>query len=111
MSVFRPAVRVAGPDGREWEVYAYRLTLPERSGRRGLRLVRRLLVDLPRAALAARRSQAWTIEAITWQPHRTSYTWTTTGEFRGHVLAQVEAGIARGEVPRPRHATFLGASG
>ncbi len=92
-------------------MYAYRLALPEPSGRRGLRTLRRLLVDLPLAALAARRSHAWTIEAITWQPHRTTYAWTTTGEFRGHVLAQVEAGLARGEVPRPGHATFLGSSG
>jgi hypothetical protein len=54
-------------------------------------------------------SDEWTIEAITWVPSRRSYTWTTTREFRDHVLAQVEGQLARGDVPRPRHATYHGA--
>jgi hypothetical protein len=62
--------------------------------------------------LRARGLDEWTIEAVTWQPRprRESYRWTTTGEFRGHVLAQVEGQLARGEVPTPRNATYLGAS-
>ncbi len=44
-------------------------------------------------------------------PHKTTYTWKTTGEYRGHVVAQVEAGLAYGEIPRPRHATFVGVEG
>jgi hypothetical protein len=71
----------------------------------------RALWDLPRATVGALRSDEWTIEAVTWVPSRTSYAWTTTREYRDHVLAQVEGQLARGEVPRPRHATYLGAQG
>lgn len=139
MSVFRPAVRVRGPDGREWEVYAFRVQLgPRRRSESeldpdlpepgaqlaaglldgalwllggALRLLALLFRELPVAGLRALRSDEWTIEAVTWAPRRTSYTWRTTGEFRGHVLAQVEGQLARGELPKPRHATYLGASG
>ena len=45
---------------------------------------------------------------MTWVPRRTSYTWKTTGEYRGNVIAQVEAGVAAGGIPRPRYATFVG---
>ena len=109
MSLFRPAGRATSPGGEEWELYAYRLRAPRR--RRGPWVVATVLWDLPRAALDALRSSEWTIEAVTWQPHRTSYTWRTTREFRGHVLAQIEGQLARGEAPTPRHATYLGASG
>jgi hypothetical protein len=74
---------------------------------RGLELV---FWEIPRAALRARGSDTWTIEAITFVPRRESYAWRTTSEFRGHVLAQVEGQLARGEIPRPRNATYLGAS-
>ena len=30
MSIFRPSARASAPDGSEWEVYAYRLQLPQR---------------------------------------------------------------------------------
>lgn len=137
--MFRPAVRVTAPDGREWELYAYRIVLPQPPlrdrddvvgsadlrlqvlagafdgalwlvGRVG-RLLALLVWHVPRAALRALGSDEWTIEAVTWQPHRTAYTWRTTREFRGHVLAQVEGQLARGETPTPRHATYLGLSG
>lgn len=110
MSVFRPAARVTGPDRRDWEIYAFRFRLPPRR-RRGVRGAASFLARLPSAAVRALRTDEWTVEAVTWQPHRTSYAWRTTGEFRGHVLAQVEGQLARGEVPAPRHATYLGASG
>jgi hypothetical protein len=109
VSVFRPAVRVAGPDRRQWELYAYRLRMPER--RRGVRLVATVAVDLPRALVRAVRSDEWTIEAVSWLPHRTSYRWRTSREFRGHVLAQVEGQLARGETPAPGRATFLDGTG
>jgi hypothetical protein len=114
MSLFRPARRVTDRDGRDWEIYAYRLELPprvERSGvlRRIAGALARAFVEIPRAALAARGSDEWTIEAVTWVPRRTSYTWKTTSEYRGNVLAQVEAGVAAGEIPRPRYATYVGA--
>ena len=137
MGVFRPAARITDPSGRAWEIYATRVQLPDRpeldpgfydgdqppsaahatlavvDGIVWLlllapRLLFRLLVDLPAALLRAGRSDTWTIEAIAWMPSKTTYTWRTTTEYRGHVLAQVEGQLARGETPRPRHAEFLG---
>jgi len=132
VSVFRPTRRATSPDGREWEIYAFRLRLPERGPQPdaplehrddaaqvlggvlwllggGLRLLRRLLLDLPPAAVRALRSDELTVEAISWAPYRQSYAWSTTREYRGQVLAQVEGGLARGDVPRPRNAIYLGA--
>jgi hypothetical protein len=134
--MFRPYARVTDPHGREWEIYASKLTMPRRGspdptpaglglppGRGELitapidgivyllafipRLLLRLFVDLPVALMRAARSDTWTIEAISWAPFRASYTWTTTSEYRGQVLAQVEGGLARGETPRPRNAQFV----
>jgi hypothetical protein len=134
--MFRPSARVTDPHGREWEIYASKLALPRRGapdptpaglslppGRSGaitapidgivylLSLIPRLLllvlVDLPVALVRALRSDTWTIEAISWAPFRASYTWTTTLEHRGQVLAQVEGGLARGDTPRPRNAQFV----
>jgi hypothetical protein len=134
--MFRPSARVTDPHGREWEIYASKLVMPHRGapdptpagldfppGRGALisapidgivyllsfipRLLMRLFVDLPIAAIRALRSDTWTIDAISWAPFRTSYTWTTTQEHRGQVLAQVEGGLARGETPRPRNAQFV----
>ena len=130
MSVFRPSARVSDPHGRAWEIYAFRILLPERSAgdspleyqidlfsqviggifwlvRGAFVLLVRLLVDLPVAAVRASRSDEWTIEAVSWAPFRRRYTWKTTREHRGQVLAQVEGGIARGEVPMPRNAQFV----
>jgi hypothetical protein len=108
VSVFRPARRVTAPDGREWEIYAFRIELPQRRSH-GLRsLARVLLREWPRAALRALRSDGWTIEARTWDPYHARYRWRTTRELRGQVLAQVEGQLARGETPSPRNATYLG---
>ena len=117
------------PNGRGWEIYAFRISLPERSAGDSpleyhgvvmqtvggiLWLVRgagvllvRMLVDLPIAAMRATRSDEWTIEAVSWAPSRHRYTWKTTREHRGQVLAQVEGGIARGEIPKPRNGHLL----
>jgi hypothetical protein len=134
--MFRPSARVTDPHGREWEIYASKLALPRRDApdptpvglsvpnpRADLitapldgiayllsfipRLLLRLFVDLPVAVVRALRSDSWTIEAISWAPFRASYTWRTTLEHRGQVLAQVEGGLARGETPRPRNAQFV----
>jgi hypothetical protein len=134
--MFRPSARVTDPHGREWEIYASKVALPRRGapdptpagldfppGRGDViaapidgivyllsfipRLLLRLFVDLPVAIVRALRSDTWTIEAISWAPFRASYTWTTTLEHRGQVLAQVEGGLARGETPRPRNAQFV----
>jgi hypothetical protein len=117
------------PNGRGWEIYAFRISLPERSAGdspleyhgvamqmvggimwlvrgAGVLLVR-MLVDLPIAAMRATRSDEWTIEAVSWAPSRHRYTWKTTREHRGQVLAQVEGGIARGEIPKPRNGHLL----
>jgi hypothetical protein len=150
VSVFRPAARVTAPDGCTWELYAYKLKLPDRGktydpglapddpvgltlynatvaegeALLGLfdgvlwvlglipRLLVRVLWDVPRAGLRARHSDEWTIEAVAWLPHETRYTWTTTGEFRRNVLAQLEGQLARGEQPpRLTRATYIGATG
>lgn len=135
MSSFRPAVRIASPDGRRWEIYAYKLQLPARhlpdpapvSSFPGYqaevasdlldgiiyivgfipRLLIRLFVDLPVAAVRASRSDEWTIEAVSWAPYPLHYKWSTTSELRGQVLASVEGALAHGDTPRPRNAQQL----
>jgi len=137
MSVFRPAARVTSPDGRTWEIYAYKLEVGDRAewdtdlvdsdvGYQPaaaelwivnavawlVMLVPRLLVrlvDVTVAAARAMRSDEWTVEAITFLPQRQSYRWQTTSEYRGQVLAQVEGSLARGDVPQQlRNATYVG---
>ena len=137
MSVFRPTVRVTSPDGREWEIYAYKLDVRDRgdwdtdvvadagpypAAAAGFALVNGIawlvmlvprllvrLVDAASAAVRAVRSDEWTVEAITFMPQRHSYVWKTTGEHRGQVLAQVEGSLARGDVPQQlRNATYAG---
>jgi hypothetical protein len=137
VSVFRPTFRLTAADGRDWEIYAYKLEVGDRAewdtdlldaqGMYGpaaaefaivnavvwlVMLVPRLLVrlfDAGLAAVRAARSDRWTIEAITFMPQRQSYTWTTTTEFRGQVLAQIEGSLRRGDVPqRLRNATYVG---
>ena len=107
MSIFRPSARVRSPDGREWEIYAYKVRLraaTDAGGRRERFLVRLVLL-VPRAlirlghALEPLRSDEWTIDAVTFYPQQTVYTWTTTSEHKGQVLAQVEGHLARGDVP------------
>ncbi|HEY3541360.1 MAG TPA: hypothetical protein VGK79_02355 [Gaiellaceae bacterium] len=125
MTVFKPAARVRGPDGREWEIYAYKIRVGERRSWDGpddpwapspgadvvwivggllwlLLLVPRLLLraaDVAVAALRMARSDRWTIDAVTYEPRETVYTWTTTTEHKGQVLAQVEGHLARGDIP------------
>ena len=134
MSVFRPSARATSPDGREWEIYAYKIQLDERGPLPGvwaddypevavanvvsagstvvhgfLRALQRAFVDIPVAAVRSVRSDEWTIEAVSWMPRRTVYRWTTTREFRGQVLAQVEGHLTRGDVPQHlTNAVFLG---
>ena len=136
MSVFRPSARVESPDGRAWEVYAYKVQLRDRDewdtgvdvdgpiqAQAALMVydgILWLLLLIPRAiarlydvavaAARSMRSDEWTVEAIVILPQRESYAWTTTSEYKGHVLAQVEGQLARGDVPpRVRNATYLGA--
>ena len=124
------------PDGGEWEIYLYKLQVRDRkewdtdvadagipSAAGGelavvnglvwlVMLVPRLFVRLFDVAMAAARaalSDEWTVEAITFMPHRQSYVWRTTGEHKGQVLAQVEGSLARGDVPtRLRNAVYDG---
>jgi hypothetical protein len=128
VSVFRPSARATGPDGRAWEIYAYRIKLRERGPHgdspleyainpeiqaiggfewlvRGCgRLLVRLFVDLPVAAVRSIGSTEWTIEAATFGAQPESLKWRTTSEYRGQVLAHVEGSLARGDHPRPRNA-------
>jgi hypothetical protein len=102
VSVFRPAARVTSPDGREWELYAYRVQWqrPER---------RRDVLRSIAAALRAARSDDWTIDAIAHLPRKTVYRWTTTTAHKGQVLAQVEGHLARGGMlERSTNAVYRG---
>jgi hypothetical protein len=128
---------VRTPDGAEWEIYAYKLQVGDRRDWDSdlvdpdgaeyptpakfavvhgvawlVMLVPRLIVRFRDAAVAAVRavlSDEWTIEAITFVPQRQSYVWTTTTEHKGHVLAQVEGSLARGNPPgQLRNATYRG---
>jgi len=96
MSSLRPETRTTSPDGREWEIYAYRPRVEPTAGR--FRKIRRLF---------ARRAAGWTIEASSWAPYPVTHRWTTTPELRGQVLASVEGQLARGEAPQPRNARQL----
>jgi hypothetical protein len=71
-------------------------------------LLRRLLWDVPRAAVCARRCHEWTIEAVSWYPQHASYTWTATDEHRRQVARDVRDQLLRGQIPpRPRDGTLL----
>jgi hypothetical protein len=135
VSSLRPTRRIHGPDGREWEIYVYKLHLPHRpapdptpfvmgptlqgAGISALldgigyivawipRLLLRVFVDLPAAAVRAARADEWIVEAISWAPFRTSYKWSTSGEVRRQVVALVEGALANGETPHPRNARLL----
>jgi hypothetical protein len=96
MSSLRPKARTSSPDGREWEIYAYRPRVRPAEGR--FRKVRRLF---------APHAGEWTIEASSWAPYPITHRWTTTHELRGQVLASVEGQLARGETPQPRNAKQL----
>ena len=138
MSVFRPSVRLRDPDGRDWEIYEYKLEVggraewdtdvadigiaPAGPGAAEVAVVNAVvwlvmliprlavrLVDVAVAGVRAALSDEWTIEAITFMPQRQSYVWRTTAEYRGQVLAQVEGSLARGHVPQQlRNATYVG---
>ena len=100
MSVFRPAAKVTSPDGREWEIYAYRVRWVKPARRRD---VWRSVA----AAWRAVRSDDVTIDAVSHLPRKTVFRWTTTSQFEGQVLAQVEGHLARGDIPqRLTNATF-----
>ena len=95
-SSLRPSARTRSPDGREWEIYAYRERLPPRPGR--FMLLRRLF---------AARSSEWTIEAVSWAPYPVRHRWAVSKERKGQVLAGVEGQLARGEQPMPPNAKQL----
>ena len=93
MTSLRPSARTTSPDGRAWEIYAYRERIRPDSGRlRGLR------------TLFAPRAPEWTVEAVSWAPYPVKHRWTVGRELKGQVLASVEGQLARGEHPRPRNA-------
>ena len=96
MSSLRPVARTMAPDGREWEIYAYRPRVEPTSGR--LKRVRRLF---------ARRTQDVAIEAASWAPYPVKLRWEISKDRKGQVLAQVEGQLARGERPMPRNAKQL----
>lgn len=101
-------MRLQDPDGRDWEIYAYKLGLDIDPGEgRPLRRAARAARSLTFSAVRSLRSDEWTVEAICFVP-RESYRWRTTGEFKGQVLARVEGSLARGDVPtRLTNAVFV----
>ena len=81
MSKLRATAVVTAPDGSEWEIYAYKFRWRPPPRRR----------ELGRAMVAAVRTlqlQIWTVDAVTYLPRKRVYTWRTTGEHKGQVLAQ-----------------------
>lgn len=131
MSSLRPAARTTAPDGREWEIYAYALQLPQRKPVQPAvvsdapswqgsviegavflvmlvpRMLMRVFVDLPVAAVRASRSDECMVEAVSWAPYEIRLRWAISKERKGQVLAQVEGQLARGERPMPRNAKQL----
>jgi hypothetical protein len=125
MTVFRPAAKVTAPDGREWEIYAFKIKVRERDEMWDvedpltrtpaesvfwlfeavvwfLLLIPHALMrlyDIASGAARSVRSDEWTVEAVSWVPSETRFAWTTTTEFKGQVLAQVEGHLARGDLP------------
>ncbi|MDE3191948.1 MAG: hypothetical protein KGL94_14150 [Acidobacteriota bacterium] len=97
MSSLRPARRTTSPDGRHWEIYAYRERITPAAEARFRRL----------RGLFPRRSGAWLIEAVSWAPYEQRLRWSIPRERKGQVLAQVEGQLARGEQPMPRGAKQL----
>jgi hypothetical protein len=97
MSGLRPHAKTVGPDGREWEIFAYRRRIAPPEDVRFRRI---------RGWLAPREAD-WTIEAASYAPYPLRHRWKATSEFKGHVLARVEGQLARGETPMPRNAIQL----
>ena len=97
MSSLRRAARTTSPDGREWEIYAYRerAELPPDTR---FRLLRRLF---------APPSGDWLIEAVSYAPYEQRFRWSIPAERKGQMLAQVEGQLARGERPMLRDAKQL----
>jgi hypothetical protein len=85
------------PDGREWEIYAYRERVAPPPEAR-FRAVRRLF---------APRFGDWLVEAVSWAPYEVRLRWEISEDRKGQVLAQVEGQLARGERPMPRNAKQL----
>lgn len=94
MSGLKPHAKTRGPDGREWELYAYRERVPPPDDVR-FRWIRKWF---------APRADEWTIEAASWAPFPLRRRWATSEELKGQVLARVEGQLARGEEPQPRNA-------
>jgi hypothetical protein len=108
VSVLRPVRRVSSPDGKPWEIYAYKVKRPRAGVGRRRHRIAGWLRSAVTVSVPSLRSDEWTIEAICFVP-RESYVWRTTSEFKGQVLARVEGGLARGDVPvRMSNATFVG---
>jgi hypothetical protein len=82
VSFLRPARKIPGPAGEEWEVWISR--------------------DRERSEVR--------IEAITYYPRRESYLWTTSADHEERVLRQISAGLEAGDLARPLGCNFVGRS-
>jgi hypothetical protein len=96
MSSLKASARTRSPDGREWEIYAYRARVDVEPG--AFRRIRRLF---------APREKNWTVEAVSWAPYPIRHRWAVEADRKGQVLASVEGQLARGEEPMPTNAKQL----
>ena len=97
MSSLRAHAKTRAPDGRQWEIYAYRQRVPLTDDVRFHRIRSRF----------APRAREWTIEAVSWAPYPIRHRWETSAELKGQALARVEGQLARGEQPQLRNAKQL----
>lgn len=139
MSWFTAARKVTDPEGRSWEIYAFRtkvpawraadsaaaddtwespvgaiLFLPWLLLQAPLFLVQRVVIPAARFLVAlpraaTQREATWTVEAVTFLPAEERYSWATSADHRRRVADQVAAGLERGELARPLGAKFNGA--
>jgi hypothetical protein len=136
VSVLRPSRKVTAPDGTEWELYVSRFALPPWRPARytgsdpitsapfelvlfllsiPIFLVEqvawpllRFVLELPGAAVRARRTRTATGEAICFSPRKVSLVWTTSDDHSDRVLAQIADALIAGEQPQPLGARFAG---
>ena len=97
-----------GGSGTPADVVFFVLEIPVFVFKQILLPLGRLLVDLPSAAVRARRSATVTVEAICFWPRKVSLVWTTAPDDAAVVLSRVAAALARGETPQPPDARFVG---
>src|SRR5581483_8259975 len=73
----KASARTRSPDGRDWEIYAYRARVDVEPG--AFRRIRRLF---------APREKNWTVEAVSWAPYPIRHRWAVEADRKGQVLLE-----------------------